>query len=85
MYCEDVDFCASIRARGGVVYFTPSSQIVHLRGRSRRASPKATADRYRRSQLAFYEKHHPGWVPLLRAYLAVRGKLPTETADINES
>ena len=25
---------------------------------------------YRRSQLAFYEKHHPRWAPVLRAYLA---------------
>ena len=24
MYCEDVDFCAAIRANGGRVYFTPS-------------------------------------------------------------
>ncbi len=76
MYCEDVDFCAAIRANGGKVYFTPTAHIVHLRGRSWRASPAATAERYRRSQLAFYEKHHPGWVPILKLYLALRGKLP---------
>ena len=28
---------------------------------------------YRRSQLAFYEKHHPHWVPFLRMYLRLRG------------
>ena len=76
MYCEDVDFCAAVRANGGRVYFTPRAQIVHLRGRSRRASPAATADSYRRSQLAFYRKHHPVWTPILKAYLASRGKLP---------
>ena len=76
MYCEDVDFCAAVRANGGKVYFTPVSQIVHLRGRSWRTNPDATADSYRRSQLAFYRKHHPLWVPLLKAYLALRGKLP---------
>jgi GT2 family glycosyltransferase len=81
MYCEDVDFCAAIRARGGRVYFTPAAQIVHLRGRSWRSSPVATADAYRRSQLAFYRKHHPRWEPLLRAYLAARGKLPAKPAD----
>jgi GT2 family glycosyltransferase len=85
MYCEDVDFCAAIRARGGAVYFTPSSQVVHLRGRSWRTSPTVTAAQYRRSQLAFYRKHHPGWVPLLKAYLALRGKLPAETADNKEA
>jgi len=81
MYCEDVDFCAAIRANGGTVYFTPAAQITHLRGRSWRASPKATAERYRQSQLAFYRKHHPGWVPILRLYLAARGKLPAQATD----
>jgi GT2 family glycosyltransferase len=76
MYCEDVDFCAAVRANGGTVYFTPVAQIVHLRGRSWRTNPEATADSYRRSQLAFYRKHHPFWVPLLKVYLGLRGKLP---------
>jgi GT2 family glycosyltransferase len=76
MYCEDVDFCAAVRANGGCVYFTPLSQIVHLRGRSWRSNPGATAESYRRSQLAFYRKHHPWWVPVLKTYLALRGKLP---------
>jgi GT2 family glycosyltransferase len=76
MYCEDVDFCAAVRANGGKVYFTPSAQIVHLRGRSWRASPASTAESYRRSQLAFYRKHHPAWAPILKLYLGLRGKLP---------
>lgn len=76
MYCEDVDFCAAVRKKGGRVYFTPLAQITHLRGRSWRASPVSTADSYRRSQLAFYRKHHPLWVPILKAYLGLRGKLP---------
>ena len=76
MYCEDVDFCAAVRANGGSVYFVPSVQITHLRGRSWRTSPAATAESYRRSQLAFYQKHHPFWVPLLKVYLGLRGKLP---------
>ena len=28
----------------------------------------------RGSQLAFYDKHHPGWAPLLRLYLRLRGE-----------
>ena len=76
MYCEDVDFCAAVRANGGNVYFTPLAQVVHLRGRSWRANPAATAESYRRSQLTFYRKHHPLWVPLLKVYLALRRKLP---------
>jgi GT2 family glycosyltransferase len=74
MYTEDVDFCASIRARGRRVLFTPAAEVVHLRGRSRASAPAATERAYRRSQVAFYEKHHPGWVPLLKAYLALRGR-----------
>lgn len=76
MYTEDVDFCAAVRARGRRVLFTPAAQIVHLRGRSRQTAPQATEAAYRRSQLAFYEKHHPRWAPLLRAYLWLRERAP---------
>ena len=75
MYCEDVDFCAAVRANGGKVYFTPLAQIVHLRGRSWRPG-SAGGDSYHRSQLAFYRKHHPAYAPILKAYLRLRGKLP---------
>ena len=76
LYGEDVDFCAAVRARGRRILFTPAVEIVHARGRSGRAAPAATRARYRRSHLAFYEKHHPGWAPWLRAYLRLRGELP---------
>jgi hypothetical protein len=80
LYTEDVDFCASIRRRGRRVLFTPETQITHLRGRSRAAAPKAMNAAYRRSQVAFYEKHHPRWAPLLRAYLRLKGALPPRQA-----
>jgi GT2 family glycosyltransferase len=76
LYTEDVDFCAAIRARGRRVLFTPAAEIVHLRGRSRATLPDRASAAYRRSHLAFYEKHHPSWAPLLRLYLRVRGQLP---------
>jgi len=76
MYAEDVDFCAAVRARGRRVLFYPAAEIVHIRGQSR-ATVSAAAERaYRRSQMAFYEKHHPGWAPWLRWYLKIRGRLP---------
>jgi GT2 family glycosyltransferase len=74
MYTEDVDFCAAIRARGRRILFTPDDEIVHLRGRSVATAPNRTSKAYRRSQIAFYEKHHPAWAPLLRLYLKLRGK-----------
>lgn len=76
LYTEDVDFCASLRARGRRILFTPSAQITHLRGRSRATAPTVMNAAYRRSQLAFYDKHHSGWLPLLRWYLRIKGQLP---------
>jgi len=81
MYAEDVDFCAAIRARGRAILFVPAAQVVHLRGRSVSSRPRATEMAYRRSQLAFYAKHHPRWAPVLRAYLKIRGRLPDTTID----
>lgn len=72
MYNEDVDFCAAIRARGRRIVFTPDVEVVHLRGRSVAAAPAATQAAYRRSQLEFYRKHHPAWVPVLKLYLYLR-------------
>ncbi len=74
LYTEDVDLCASVRARGRDVRFVADVEILHLRGRSRSSAPQAAYDAYRRSQLAFYEKHHPRWTKWLRAYLGLRGK-----------
>jgi N-acetylglucosaminyl-diphospho-decaprenol L-rhamnosyltransferase len=76
LYTEDVDFCAAVRKRGRRVRFVPSVEVQHLRGRSRSHDPSAANAAYRRSQLTFYAKHHPGWHRVLRWYLRVRGHLP---------
>lgn len=76
LYTEDVDFCAAIRGRGRRILFAPAAEVVHVRGRSRATAAGAANAAYRRSHLAFYEKHHPGWAPLLRAYLRIKGELP---------
>ena len=76
MYTEDVDFCAALRARGREVLFTPAATITHLRGRSRATAAAAVSAAYRHSQVAFYEKHHPSWAPILRAYLRLKGAWP---------
>ena len=73
LYTEDVDFCAALRARGRRILFTPAAEVAHRRGRSRASAPDAMTPAYRRSQLAFYQKHHPRWVPLLRLYLRLKG------------
>ena len=73
MYTEDVDFCAALRARGRRILFTPDIEVVHTRGRSAASAPLATREHYRRSQLAFYEKHHRRWAPLLKLYVRIFG------------
>lgn len=83
MYLEDVDFCAAVRALGRRVLYAPRITVVHLGGRSRRAAPAATQLAYRRSHVAFYEKHHPAWAPVLRLFLRLKGQLPPAVAEGN--
>lgn len=79
MYTEDVDLCAAVRARGRSVVFIATVEVVHARGRSGASAPAATRAWYRRSRIAFYEKHHPAWAPLLKAYLKIGRRLPDMT------
>ncbi len=74
MYEEDVDLCAALRQRGGRILFTPRAEIVHRRGASVAQTGRPASVLYDRSHLAFYEKHRPRWAPLLRLWLAGRGR-----------
>ena len=76
LYTEDVDLCARVRSAGHRVAFVPSAVVRHTRGASRATARDAAETHYRRSQVAFYEKHHPRWAPLLRGYLMLKGALP---------
>ena len=75
LYTEDVDFCHAVRQLGRKVLFTPVATITHLRGRSRATAPEASRKAYRQSQMAFYRKHHPVFVPFLQLYLRLKGEL----------
>lgn len=72
MYEEDVDLCAALRARGGRILFTPQAELLHRRGRSVRQSGANLRALYDESHLRFYEKHRPGWAPLLRWWQKVK-------------
>ena len=76
LYGEDVDFCAALRCAGHRILFTPDAEVVHLRGRSGAANRAVARAAYRRSQIAFYRKHHPRWAGVLRLYLRARGRHP---------
>ena len=73
LYFEDVDLCASVRARGRTVFFAADVEIRHRRGASAASAPGATRSAYRASHLAFYRKYRPAWTLLLQAYLWMRG------------
>ena len=73
LYWEDVDFCAALRERGRQVWFTPAATITHARGRSTAGRRGPVAEAYRRGQVAFYEKHHPGWARIARLFARFRG------------
>jgi GT2 family glycosyltransferase len=73
LYTEDVDLCASVRRRGRQVLFVAEIEIIHRRGRSVASARTASNAAYRRSQVAFYEKHHPRWATVLKWYLRLKG------------
>ena len=73
MYTEDVDLCMAMQQRGRRVLYVAGAEVLHYRGRSAGRNP-ATERLYRQSQVAYYEKHLPGWSGLLRSYLKLTGK-----------
>ena len=73
MYTVDVDLCIAMTKRGRTVLYVAGAELLHYRGRSAARNP-ATERLYRRSQLAYYEKHLPHWAGLLRTYLKLTGK-----------
>jgi N-acetylglucosaminyl-diphospho-decaprenol L-rhamnosyltransferase len=73
MYTEDVDLCVAMARRGRTVLYIASAEVLHHRGKSAGRNPD-TERLYRKSQLAYYEKHLPHWAFALRAYLKLTGK-----------
>jgi N-acetylglucosaminyl-diphospho-decaprenol L-rhamnosyltransferase len=73
MYTEDVDLCMAMQQRGRRVLYVAGAEVLHYRGRSAARNP-ATERLYRQSQIAYYDKHLPGWSGLLRSYLKLTGK-----------
>lgn len=72
LYAEDVDLCHRLRGGGWHLRYLAEAEVDHVRGVSARADPAAVEIAWRRSQRAFYRKHHPTWAPLLRALVRLR-------------
>jgi GT2 family glycosyltransferase len=73
MYTEDVDLCLAMTNRGRTVLYVAGAEVLHHRGKSAARNPD-TERLYRKSQLAYYEKHRPRWASALRVYLKLTGK-----------
>lgn len=73
MYTEDVDLCLAMTQRGRSVLYLAGAEVLHYRGRSAARNPE-TERMYRKSQVAYYEKHLPRWAGVLRSYLKLTGK-----------
>lgn len=74
MYNEDVDLCVEMRKRGRITLYIAGAEVLHYRGKSAPKNPELEKRR-QMSHVAYYEKHLPRWVKLLRLYLKVTGKL----------
>jgi N-acetylglucosaminyl-diphospho-decaprenol L-rhamnosyltransferase len=78
LYAEDVDLCRRLRHAGWRLRFVADAVVEHERSISWRKDPLHVALAYRRSQMAFYRKHHGTLAAQgLRFYLAVRYALGT--------
>lgn len=74
MYNEDVDLCLEMKKRGRLTLYIAAAEVLHYRGRSAPKNPELERRR-QQSHVAYYEKHMPRWVPLLRLYLKITRKL----------
>jgi len=73
LYAEDVDLCRRLTLSGWRLRFVADATVEHDRSVSWRKDPLHVALAYRRSQMAFYRKHHGALITHgLRLYLAVR-------------
>ena len=61
MYFEEVDWSVRMRKAGWKVLYHPGLTVVHWRGRAVAHNPQGMEIAYRKSQLAFYRKHHGKW------------------------
>lgn len=76
IYCEDVDFCVRIRARGLRMVHAEAAHIWHKGGGSI-GHRSLRHDYYTvRNTLAVVQKHYPEMTPVIAGYLVYRTLLP---------
>ncbi|MBN1543297.1 glycosyltransferase [candidate division KSB1 bacterium] len=80
MYGEDLDWCYRIQQGGWLIYYVPTTQIIHFKGESSKKSPFAQRRLFYEAMRLFVVKHFsrgqalvPSW--LLRVAIALRAGL----------
>lgn len=72
LYAEDVDLSLRLRRAGWELRFVPAARARHVGGGSGHPDPEAVERAWRASQAAYYAKHHPRSLPLLKAWVRLR-------------
>ncbi len=66
VWFEEVDFCRSVKEKGGEIWYTPVARCIDFIGASFEQIPRLKAQIYfRNSQLAYFKKWHSYWQYLL--------------------
>jgi N-acetylglucosaminyl-diphospho-decaprenol L-rhamnosyltransferase len=60
MYCEEVDLCWRLRARGWETLYAPVTDVLHVGGASTRQQRAAMQARLQLSVIQFHRRHHRG-------------------------
>jgi GT2 family glycosyltransferase len=61
MYMDEVEWCYRIKRAGGLVFFWPGAEIVHLGGGSSKSGRREPIVNIVRGLIYFYKKHYPRW------------------------
>lgn len=62
LWFEEVDFCKTVKEKGGEVWYTPSARCIDFIGQSfKQLSRSSTQEYFKNSQLAYFKKWHPTW------------------------
>ncbi|HSE41684.1 MAG TPA: glycosyltransferase family 2 protein [Acidobacteriota bacterium] len=79
LYNEDVDLCKRAKEEGAAITYLPGVLIQHSKGTSGANESERVNQEYRKSQLRYYRKHHgPLQNLILRSYLRISGKMPSQ-------
>jgi GT2 family glycosyltransferase len=62
LWFEEVDYCKSVKEKGGEVWYTPAARAIDYVGQSFSQLPRVTKQKYfRNSMVSYFKKWHPYW------------------------